>query len=73
VRFGDVDSIGVAQNRNRWRALVNSVLNLGFKLSSGLTSSGLRVVLNSIELVLASRLHLNVTLNISCLGDFKLQ
>jgi hypothetical protein len=25
---GDVDWIGVAQDRNRWRALVNSVLNL---------------------------------------------
>jgi hypothetical protein len=41
-----VDWIGVAQDRNRWRALVNSVLNLRVpwhagKLSSGLTSSGL--------------------------------
>jgi hypothetical protein len=25
---GDVDSIGLAQDRNMWRALVNSVLNL---------------------------------------------
>jgi hypothetical protein len=25
---GDVDWIGLAQDRNRWRALVNSVLNL---------------------------------------------
>jgi hypothetical protein len=38
--------IGLAQNRNRWRALVNSVLNLRVpwnagKLSSGLTSIGL--------------------------------
>jgi hypothetical protein len=47
VRRGDVDWIGLAQDRNRWRALVNSVLNLrvpwngGGKLSSGLTSSGL--------------------------------
>jgi hypothetical protein len=36
----------VAQDRNRWRTLVNSVLNLRVpwnagKLSSGLTSSGL--------------------------------
>jgi hypothetical protein len=37
VGCGDVDWIGLAQDRNRWRALVNSVL----KLSSGLTSSGL--------------------------------
>jgi hypothetical protein len=41
-----VDWIGLAQDKNRWRALVNSVLNLRVpwhagKLSSGLTSSGL--------------------------------
>jgi hypothetical protein len=47
VGWGDVGWIGLAQDRNRWRALVNSVLNLlrvprniG-KLLSGLTSSGL--------------------------------
>jgi hypothetical protein len=28
VVWGDVDWICLAQNRNRWRALVNSVLNL---------------------------------------------
>jgi hypothetical protein len=28
VRWADVDWIGLAQDRNRWRALVNSVLNL---------------------------------------------
>jgi hypothetical protein len=28
VGWGDVDWIGRAENRNRWRALVNSVLNL---------------------------------------------
>jgi predicted small integral membrane protein len=30
LEFGwnDVDWIGLAQSRNRWRALVNSVLNL---------------------------------------------
>jgi hypothetical protein len=28
VGWGDVEWIGVAQDRNRWRALVNSVLNL---------------------------------------------
>jgi hypothetical protein len=27
VRWGDVDWIGLAQDRDRWRALVNSVLN----------------------------------------------
>jgi hypothetical protein len=26
--WGDVDWIGLAMDRNRWRALVNSVLNL---------------------------------------------
>jgi hypothetical protein len=46
VGWGDVDWIGLAQYRNRWRALVNSVLNLWVpwnagKLSSDLTSSGL--------------------------------
>jgi hypothetical protein len=48
VGWGDVDWIGMAKDRNRWRALVNSVLNLRVprnarKLSSGLTSSGLSV------------------------------
>jgi hypothetical protein len=28
VGWGDVDWIGLAQDRNRWRALVNSILNL---------------------------------------------
>jgi hypothetical protein len=28
VGWGDVDWIGLAMDRNRWRALVNSVLNL---------------------------------------------
>jgi hypothetical protein len=28
VGKGDVDRIGLAQDRNMWRALVNSVLNL---------------------------------------------
>jgi hypothetical protein len=27
VGWGDMDWIGLAQDRNRWRALVNSVLN----------------------------------------------
>jgi hypothetical protein len=28
VGWGDVDWIGLAKNKNRWRALVNSVFNL---------------------------------------------
>jgi hypothetical protein len=28
VGWGDVDCIGLAQDRNKWRVLVNSVLNL---------------------------------------------
>jgi hypothetical protein len=28
VEWDDVDWIGLAQDRNRWRAVVNSVLNL---------------------------------------------
>jgi hypothetical protein len=28
VGWGDVDEIGVVKDRNRWRAVVNSVLNL---------------------------------------------
>jgi hypothetical protein len=39
--WGDVDWIGLAQDRNRWRALVNSVLNLRDPLNAGKLSSGL--------------------------------
>jgi hypothetical protein len=46
VGWSDVGWIGLAQDSNRWRALMNSVLNLRVprnagKLSSGLTSGGL--------------------------------
>jgi hypothetical protein len=46
VGWGNADWIGLAQDRNRWRALVNWLLNLRVpwnagKLSSGLRSSGL--------------------------------
>jgi hypothetical protein len=56
VEWGDVDWIGLAQDRNRWWALVNSVLNLRVpwnagKLSSGLASNGLS---SSVELHRAS-------------------
>jgi hypothetical protein len=44
VGWGDVDWIGLAQNRDKWRALVNLVMNLwvpqnAWKLLSGLSSS----------------------------------
>jgi hypothetical protein len=53
VGCGDVCWIGLAQDRNKWRALVNSVLNLRVpqnagKLSSGLTLVASRVVHSSI-------------------------
>jgi hypothetical protein len=41
VGWGDVDWIGLAQDRNRWRALVNSVLNLRVPRNAGKLSSGL--------------------------------
>jgi hypothetical protein len=46
VEWGDVDWIGLAKDRNRWRALVNAILNTRVpcnagKLSSDLKSSGL--------------------------------
>jgi hypothetical protein len=61
VGWGDVYWIGLTQDRNRWRALVNSVLNLlgsikcweTVKWSNNLTS---RVVLSSIQLVM--QIHL---------------
>jgi hypothetical protein len=41
VGWGDVDWIGLAQDRNRWRALVNSVLNLRVPRNAGKLSSSL--------------------------------
>jgi hypothetical protein len=58
-----VDWIGLAKDRNRWRAVLNSVLNLrvplnGGKLSSDLTSSCLSV---SAQLRIVSYLVLSVS------------
>jgi hypothetical protein len=39
VGWGDVDWIGLAQDRDRWRALVNSVLNLRVPKNAGKISS----------------------------------
>jgi hypothetical protein len=47
VGWGDVDWIGLARDRKRWRALVNSVLNC--RVASQLVAS--RVVLSSLELI----------------------
>jgi hypothetical protein len=39
VGWGDVDWIGLAQDRDRWRALVNLVLNLRIPYNAGKLSS----------------------------------
>jgi hypothetical protein len=46
VGWGDVDCIGLAQDRDKWRTLLNSVMNVRVpkncgKLSSGYTTGGL--------------------------------
>jgi hypothetical protein len=41
VGWSAVDWIGLAQDRNRWRALANSVLDLWVPKNSGQLSSGL--------------------------------
>jgi hypothetical protein len=51
VGWVDMDWIGLAQDRNRWRALVNSVLNLRFPRNAGKLSSGLS---GSVKLHIAS-------------------
>jgi hypothetical protein len=46
IGWGGVDRIGLSQDRDKWRALFNSVMNLRIpynagKLSSGFTTGGL--------------------------------
>jgi hypothetical protein len=55
VGWGGVDWICLAQDRDRWIALVKSVLNLRVTLNAGkpcvLTTGDISIVLISIELV----------------------
>jgi hypothetical protein len=51
IGWGDVDGSSLAQDRNRWRALANSVLNLRVLLNPMKFSSGLSSMLSSMELV----------------------
>jgi hypothetical protein len=39
VGWGDVDSIGLTEDRDKWEALVNSVLNLRVPYNAGKLSS----------------------------------
>jgi hypothetical protein len=60
-----VDWIGLAQDRYRWRALVNSILNLRVpwnagKLSSGPTTDG---VLSSAQLHTVSKVKVKLSRN----------
>jgi hypothetical protein len=40
IGWGGVDWIGLAQDRNKWRALVNAVMNLWVPQKAGKLSSG---------------------------------
>jgi hypothetical protein len=53
VEWGDVDWISLAQDTDRWRALVNSVLNLQVPRNAGKLSS----VLTTRDLSSSARLH----------------
>jgi hypothetical protein len=53
VEWGDVDWIDLAQDRDRWRVLVNSVLNLWIPQNAGKLSS----VLTTRDLSSGAQLH----------------
>jgi hypothetical protein len=53
IGWGGVDWIGMAQGRGRWRALVNSVLNLRVPQNAGKLSS----VLTARDLSSSDQLH----------------
>jgi hypothetical protein len=55
--WGDVDWIGLSQNRYRWRALVNSVLNLRVPQNTGKLST----VLTTGDLSSSAQLHRRVS------------
>jgi hypothetical protein len=50
VGWGDVDWIGLAKDRNRWRALVNSVSNLRVPLNAENLSSKRRMWVDNIRM-----------------------
>jgi hypothetical protein len=54
VRWDGVDWIGLTEDRNKWRALVNSVMNFRVPQNAGKLSSGLT---SSAELHRVSELH----------------
>jgi hypothetical protein len=56
IGWGDVDWIGLAKDRNRWRALVSAVMNLRVPKNAGNLSSGLKTggLSNSAQLHIVS-------------------